>query len=77
VGWFFPVLGSDGETRATSRSHSPSFLRMRESSSIVVYRRGPTGGALGNVQVSCGHHDRFARDEHAVARKAHLQDAPA
>jgi len=53
------------------------FRRMRESSSIVVYRRGPTGGASGNAQVSCGHHDRFARDEHAVARKAHLQDAPA
>jgi hypothetical protein len=36
-----------------------------------------TGGTLGNAQVSCGHHDGHPCDEHAVARKAHLQDAPA
>src|SRR5450756_607329 len=48
---------------------------MRESSSVVVYRRGSTGGASGNAQVSCGHHNGPPCDEHAVAREAHLQDA--
>ena len=53
------------------------FRRMRESNPTVVCRHDLAGGASGNAQVSCGHHDRFACDEHAVARKAHLQDAPA
>jgi hypothetical protein len=69
-----------GEDRIPGSGHhwcGTSFLRMQESNPTVVYRRGPTGGALGNAQVSCGHYDRFARDEYAVARKAHLQNAPA
>ena len=69
-----------GEDRIPGAGHQwcdTSFLRMRESSSIVVCRYDLAGGALGNAQVSGGHHDRFARDEHAVARESHLQDAPA
>src|SRR5450830_2162906 len=53
------------------------FRSMQESNPTVVCRHDLAGGASGNAKVSCGHHDRFACDKHAVAREAHLQDAPA
>jgi hypothetical protein len=53
------------------------FRRMQESNPTVVCRRVVAGNASGNAQVSCGHHDRFARDEHAVTCQAYLQNAPA